>query len=223
MGRGPLDSLTGCVLIPAEACQAGRSPTLLLGSILILVTNTLNLVKNLVRLSTTSGPYGLVALCLVIAACASAAASESTSAPSANASPPTPAGRAGEAETVREAGTAREAETAMESGTDGVFTVAQADRGADLFDLTCGDCHASSEFSDEIFIETWGERSAYSFYRNISQTMPDDNPGSLEDQVYFDVVAYVLKINGHEAGSNELNRDTPNLRDVKMDIAASGR
>lgn len=165
----------------------------------------LNLRKNPVRSPKFNPLYSVVTLSLIVGACASAAVGEGL--PDAPVAGDPPAAAVG---------------VAM-SATDGVYTEPQAERGADLFDLTCGDCHASSEFSDEVFTETWGDRSAYSFYRNISQTMPDDNPGSLEEQVYYDVVAYVLKINGHAAGPTELNSETPNLRDVKLDTAASGQ
>ena len=103
----------------------------------------------------------------------------------------------------------------------GLFTSAQAERGADLFDSACGDCHASSEFYDDVFADTWGDRSAYSFYRNVSQTMPDDDPGGLEDQIYYDVVAYILEMNGHAPGSAELGVDTQPLRDAKVILPAS--
>ncbi len=105
----------------------------------------------------------------------------------------------------------------------GVFTTAQAERGADQFDQVCGECHVSSEFSDGIFVETWGSRSVYSFFRTVSQTMPDDNPGSLEPQVYYDVVAYVLSLNGHHQGPAELNAETTTIRDVKLTAPESDR
>jgi len=45
--------------------------------------------------------------------------------------------------------------------------------------------------------------------------MPDDNPGGLEEQVYLDVVAYILNLNGHDGGPAELSADSP-MRDVRI-------
>jgi hypothetical protein len=61
----------------------------------------------------------------------------------------------------------------------------------------------------------------YSFYRTVRSTMPDDNPGGLADQVYLDVTAYILDMNGHTVGAAELTADSP-MRDFRIDPEASG-
>ena len=97
----------------------------------------------------------------------------------------------------------------------GIFTEAQADRGRTTFDEVCSECHTSSEFRGRLFQSNWGRRTVYSFYRTVRSTMPDDNPGGLDEQVYLDVVSYVLSQNGHDAGAAELSADSP-MREVRM-------
>ena len=99
--------------------------------------------------------------------------------------------------------------------TAGIFTGDQADRGRTAFDETCSDCHTTSEFRGRTFQSNWGRRTVYSFFRTIRSTMPDDDPGGLEETVYLDVVSYILSINGHAAGASELAADSP-MREVRM-------
>lgn len=96
-----------------------------------------------------------------------------------------------------------------------IFTESQADRGRTAFDEVCSDCHTTSEFRGRTFQSDWGHRTVYSFFRTIRSTMPDDNPGGLEEQTYLDVVTYILRINGHAAGASEMTADSP-MREVRM-------
>lgn len=101
---------------------------------------------------------------------------------------------------------------------EGIFTDAQASRGRSTFDQQCADCHTNSEFRGGAFQRNWGRRTVYSFYRTVRSTMPDDNPGGLDEQVYLDVVSYILRMNGHAPGPSELAADSP-MRDVRIGLA----
>ena len=103
----------------------------------------------------------------------------------------------------------------------GIFTEAQAGRGRTSFDEMCAECHTNSEFRGRLFQSNWGRRTVYAFYRTVRSTMPDNNPGGLEEQVYLDVVSYILSLNGHEAGSAELSADSP-MRQVRIAPASEG-
>ena len=104
---------------------------------------------------------------------------------------------------------------------EGIFTDAQAGRGRNTFDEACSDCHTNSEFRGGAFQRNWGRRTVYSFYRTVRSTMPDDNPGGLDEQVYLDVVSYILRMNGHAPGSSELAADSP-MRQVRIAPAQGG-
>ena len=155
---------------------------------------------------------GATALGFSLAVCAAGCASSGT--------PEVPAEETGTAspalETPAPANEATApAPTAPAPPTAGIFTDDQADRGRTTFDEVCSECHTTSEFRGRTFQSNWGRRTVYSFFRTIRSTMPDDDPGGLEEQTYLDVVSYILSINGHAAGASELAADSP-MREVRM-------
>ena len=99
------------------------------------------------------------------------------------------------------------------------FTVRQVDRGEYDFSDVCADCHSTSEFRGQNFLYKWRRRTAWDFYRLITTTMPENAPGSLSDEQYVDVIAYVLQMNGFEAGTNELPATKAALDQFVMDGA----
>lgn len=84
------------------------------------------------------------------------------------------------------------------------YTAMQAQQGREVFEATCSVCHALGEFRGQMFRMTWMARPIGHFYQLIAGTMPQDAPGSLEPGQYAAVVAYILQLNGHGAGSVEL-------------------
>jgi mono/diheme cytochrome c family protein len=84
------------------------------------------------------------------------------------------------------------------------YTAIQARQGREAFEATCSACHALGEFRGQMFRMTWMARPIGHFYQLIATTMPQDAPGSLEPADYAAVVAYILQLNGHPAGSVEL-------------------
>jgi len=102
----------------------------------------------------------------------------------------------------------------------GAFTAAQAQRGGQTFARVCLDCHALGDFRGEDFAFTWRQRTAWDFYRVISETMPEDNPGNLSDAAYVDIVAYVLSMNGYRAGPAELPASRAALAGIPIGPAA---
>ncbi len=103
----------------------------------------------------------------------------------------------------------------------GIYSAAQAARGETAFDEVCAQCHTTSEFRGRTFRRNWGRRTVYSFFRTVRSTMPDDNPGGLDERTYLDVVSYVMRLNGHDAGPSEMSPDSP-MRQVRMDPSGSG-
>jgi mono/diheme cytochrome c family protein len=104
---------------------------------------------------------------------------------------------------------------------DGVYTAAQAARGAAVYATDCSGCHrdrlperAAPAADGGRFMEAWAEDSLKSLFTVIKTTMPQTTPGSLSDAAYTDIVAYILKENAFPPGSEEL---TPGaLDDVRV-------
>lgn len=159
-------------------------------------------------LTRAAAPALLIASGILVAGCASGGASDASAA--------TPAAQPPAESTPPPA----EAEPATPVG--GIFTDAQAQRGRTTFDEVCSECHTTSEFRGRTFQRSWGRRTVYSFFRTVRSTMPDDNPGGLEEQVYLDVVSYILSMNGHDGGSAELSADSP-MREVRIAPSESDR
>jgi len=87
----------------------------------------------------------------------------------------------------------------------GVYTGEQAERGAALFEGTCGSCHQPAEFGDGAYLDGWSGQTAHDLIELIRATMPQDNPGSLKRKEYVDVVAYFFRMNGLPAGDSEMD------------------
>lgn len=100
------------------------------------------------------------------------------------------------------------------------FSAAQAARGEQVFNQTCGACHAGDVFIGQQFVDNWGDRRVGDFYALIRTTMPVDNPGGLKDQDYLDVTAYLLKANHAPAppAPESLSTDTTVLRGHRIAV-----
>jgi mono/diheme cytochrome c family protein len=96
---------------------------------------------------------------------------------------------------------------------DGIFTLAQADRGEDLFRSICSDCHDQADWTEEGFKGRWEGQSVFQFWYYINDRMPYDNPFSLTREQVTDVVTYILTLNGLPAGDTELATDDDSIDD----------
>jgi cytochrome c5 len=97
---------------------------------------------------------------------------------------------------------------------DGVYTDAQAMRGAAVYDGECGGCHRADlggatgpSLRDQRFAREFAGKDLKTLFTKIATTMPRNAPASLGDNVYLDIVAHVLKENGFPAGLRDLAAD----------------
>lgn len=103
----------------------------------------------------------------------------------------------------------------------GFYTAEQGARGADVYKGQCGRCHSLADHSGPDFKLAWHGQTVRSLYDYLRGTMPDDDPGTLTEQQYLDVTAYLLKVNGMPAGDAPLVADTAALKKLVIDIKAS--
>jgi S-disulfanyl-L-cysteine oxidoreductase SoxD len=99
---------------------------------------------------------------------------------------------------------------------EGVYTAAQARRGASLFEDTCVACHTLGRFRGADFATKWSDKPLVALYQAV-KTMPLGEPESLEPQEYADVVAYFLSINAYPEGKSELVGSDAAIAAVKLD------
>jgi mono/diheme cytochrome c family protein len=90
----------------------------------------------------------------------------------------------------------------------GVYTSAQAARGAAVFDAHCVSCHREGGTAPVLagarFTKTFADATLLSVFTTIQTTMPRNAPGSLSEMEYVDVVAHLLRLNGFADGMTEL-------------------
>jgi mono/diheme cytochrome c family protein len=98
------------------------------------------------------------------------------------------------------------------------YTVAQATRGQAIYTSTCARCHPPGQQSGPAFATAWNQRRVSDLYSILTNTMPQDKPGTLTDEQYIDVIAYMLKMNDVPASSTALRADTAALHAVKIDV-----
>ena len=96
----------------------------------------------------------------------------------------------------------------------GVYTDAQATRGALSYEAACSGCHRSDmggstgpALIEQRFARVFAGKDLKTLYTKISTTMPRNAAGSLGEGVYLDIVAHVLRENGFPAGPQELTAD----------------
>ena len=103
------------------------------------------------------------------------------------------------------------------SALQGVYTDGQAARGDNEHAANCTSCHSATNYAGDAFVKTWVGRTAFDLFDQLRTTMPDDSPGSLSQQQYVDIVAYILKINGYPSGTDSLSTDPEALRLVRLE------
>ena len=108
---------------------------------------------------------------------------------------------------------------------DGVYTEAQAKRGATLYAEQCAACHGETlggvadlfpALTGDPFIASWQGKSVGDLFDKISMTMPALDPGSLKPEQAADLVSYILSMSKYPAGTADLAAGEP-LKQIKID------
>src|SRR5436309_8854971 len=111
-------------------------------------------------------------------------------------------------------GTVAAAQETEKTVADGVYTDAQAARGAAVYEVACAGCHRADlggasgpSLREERFARQFAGKDLKTLFTKMATTMPRNAPASLGDNVYLDIIAHVLKENGFAAGPNELTAE----------------
>ena len=105
----------------------------------------------------------------------------------------------------------------------GVYSDAQAARGADGYATHCANCHRDdlsgyqSLLKGDRFMNEYREASLFRLFDKIKTTMPRNAAGSLSDETYVDILSYVLQANALPAGREDLHlQDLPRILVVRQ-------
>jgi len=104
----------------------------------------------------------------------------------------------------------------------GAFSAGQALRGKGHFDVYCASCHNEDlsgrngpALASPVFLTNWDSAAVSELFAKIRKTMPR-GAAPLADDVYLDVIAYILQRNGFPAGTSELRADSPALATTQI-------
>ena len=114
---------------------------------------------------------------------------------------------------------------------DGVYTEVQAERGRAAYSAPCGMCHgrrlngapddedmiAGPPLARTKFLRAWKGRSLAMLLDYTRATMPESNPGSLTDEEYLDIIAYMLSVSRLPSGDRELLPDPQRLARIVIE------
>jgi cytochrome c5 len=112
---------------------------------------------------------------------------------------------------------------------DGVYTLAQAKRGQEQYDVFCTGCHGSDmqgdgadtpSLGDARFAKKWDRRTLKDLFVLMSQTMPENRPGTLGRETYSELLAYILQGNGFPNGTLELTSQPDELARIVFEETA---
>ena len=103
----------------------------------------------------------------------------------------------------------------------GVYSAAQADRGADVYAGMCRSCHTAASHTGVTFAKWWKGRTLAELFAYVSERMPKNDPASLTPEQYADVVAYLLRLNAMPPGSAEMVPDSTALAAIRIDVPDS--
>lgn len=114
---------------------------------------------------------------------------------------------------------------------DGVYTEAQAARGADSFQRHCAMCHGAAltglgeapPLAGAQFIGDFNGLTVGDLFERVRTTMPLNNPGGLAREEYAAVLAFVLKSNGFRAGERELYSRSEFLATIRFEPPPASR
>jgi quinoprotein glucose dehydrogenase len=105
---------------------------------------------------------------------------------------------------------------------NGVYTADQATRGGAAYQKSCSVCHLEDLSGDqfatplvgETFAQRWKDSNVGELFTAVKGTMPANSPGSLADETYADILAYLLTMNKYPAGGQELGTNAQELTKI---------
>ena len=116
---------------------------------------------------------------------------------------------------------------ALADGT-GYFTAEQAEEGRLAYAQDCATCHGASlqgvgapPLAGHTFEMMWSGKTLQDLFGYVHRQMPLGRAGSLRDQTYTHIVAYILSENGIAAGNERLTPTTPMQRALVFGAAGA--
>ena len=104
---------------------------------------------------------------------------------------------------------------ALQAGYASAFTAEQAAAGRTSYGQICVACHGAdlqtlpnARLVGPDFASRWQDRGFNELLSKVRTTMPPEGPGALPENIYLNVLAYILQQNGADPGTERLTTAT---------------
>jgi mono/diheme cytochrome c family protein len=104
----------------------------------------------------------------------------------------------------------------------GVYSEAQAGRGETVYKTNCLECHVPTDYQGDAFKSKFVGGTALDMWEQIRSTMPQNNPGSLTNEQYTDLVAYLFKLNALPTRNADMPANKDSLKAIKVEAKPEG-
>lgn len=115
-----------------------------------------------------------------------------------------------------------ESDSKLIAGETAVYTSAEAEEGAAIYNTQCAACHGrdlrgtegGNALIGERFLSRWEQASLGELFTLTQSTMPKSNPRSLDDESVTRLLAYILKANEFPSGDKKLATRAEALQNI---------
>jgi mono/diheme cytochrome c family protein len=118
-----------------------------------------------------------------------------------------------------------------QTASKGIYSKAQAERGAALYANSCARCHGPSmegldvapPLTGALFLGNWSGQPVAGLAARIRTTMPLDQPGTLGLTASAELTAALLAANGYPAGPADMPTGVAALQALTIDAPPAGK
>jgi mono/diheme cytochrome c family protein len=98
----------------------------------------------------------------------------------------------------------------------GVYTDEQAKRGKEAYLTLCRSCHVPS--TGDSFARRWAGKTLLELFTYIYETMPDNNPRSVDEASNADIIAYLMQATGMPVGTHDVPVSADSLKAIRIEV-----
>lgn len=123
------------------------------------------------------------------------------------------------------------AQSPPRTASQGVYSEAQAAKGKAHYAENCAGCHMDDlsgggpapALTGDAFMAQNTNRTAADLFTRIKTTMPPDRPEQLDDAMYVELIAYLLREAGFPAGQTTLPLQIDALKQIEIARGKTGK